>query len=86
MLIGSVGGPTHLAEFVLLSYPPQVGSGVEVRGLALDRIPEPPRRREGDVMWCDGATVSGALHDGVLDADELLVDGVAVPLGGPGPP
>jgi len=67
-LIGTRDGPCYLADLVLLSFPPQVGRGIEVRGVDLDQVPG--LRRRGDRYWTEAAV----LVSGRIDGEALVAD------------
>jgi hypothetical protein len=75
-LIGSDEGPLYLADLVLMSMPPQVGSGVEIAGVDASSLPS--LQRHGDRFWIEHVVVSGHLNDGVVEADGVAIDGASV--------
>jgi hypothetical protein len=80
-IIGAVGGPVYLADLVLQSYPPQVGSGIEVRGVRRDHLDGEQLHTSGNAFWCEEITVSGTIEDGLLVAERAYVGGTVVDLG-----
>lgn len=71
----------YLADLVLQSYPPQVGSGIEVRGLRRDHIEGEHLHTSGNVFWCEEIMVSGTVDGGLLVAERAYVGGTMVDLG-----
>jgi len=74
-LIGSVDGPMYLADIVLMSFPPKVGSGIEVRGIAMRHLAGLDVRRHNKAIWLGEVVVSGSISDGILVAECLTVGG-----------
>lgn len=74
-LIGSVDGPLYLADIVLMSFPPQVGSGIEVRGVAMRHLAGLDVRRHSKAFWLSEVVISGSIIDGILVAEHLTVGG-----------
>ena len=75
-LIGSPGAPLYLADVVLLSAPPQVGQGIEVRGL--DDVSLPIVQRHRNHFWINDVVVSGRVTSTYLLAESVTVDGELV--------
>lgn len=79
-LIGSDTGSMYLADVVLLSFPPQLGSGIEVRGISRRHLEGPQLQSAGDRYWVDDVVASGTVEEGVLTAERLRIGGVPVSL------
>lgn len=64
-IIGTEGGPCYLADLVLQSLPPQVGSGIEVKSLNTDTLPD--LRRDNELFWTEKRVfLRGRIEDDVL--------------------
>jgi hypothetical protein len=75
-LIGSKDG-LFLADVVLTSLPPGVGTGIEVRGLSFGAIPQ--MEGTADLYWTSkNVVVMGSIENDVLVAEVVLIDGVTV--------
>jgi hypothetical protein len=75
-LIGGRDG-LYLADVVLASFPPQVGTGIEVRGLSFGAIPQ--MEGTADLYWTSkNVVVMGSIENDVLVAEVVLIDGVTV--------
>ena len=79
-LIGSDRGSMYLANVILQSFPPQVGSGIEVRGISRRHLEGPQLQSAGDRFWVADVVASGTVEDGVLIAERLKIGGVPVSL------
>ena len=73
-IIGAEDGPCYLADMILQSLPPQVGSGIEVKALDITVVPN--LQRQGREYWTDRPVqLNGHIEDGVLIAEVLMIDG-----------
>jgi hypothetical protein len=79
-LIGSDTGSMYLADIVLQSLPPQVGSGIEVRGISRRHLEGPQLQSAGDSFWVEDVVASGTVENGVLLVERLMIGGMPVSL------
>lgn len=73
--MGSIDGPLYLADIALMSFPPKVGSGIEVRGIAMRHLAGLDVRRHDKALWLSEVVISGSISDGILVAERLTVGG-----------